>query len=141
MKKKKGKLKDMDKLIDNKNQTFSPFEDENNLSIYEYSQTFDSSQIVLKIKELTTGEDDAVTRRAMVVKGKGRKRIHDLDTGVLKIERIYYSTIKPSTGLFINGDKIELSRDNIGRLKSKLSDWIYEKILDLNEVTEEDEKN
>jgi len=120
--------------------TFSPFEEEDSpLQIFETN--VDGAKLTLKIRELTGGEDNKITQSAMRVRGKGRKREWDFDTGILRVERIYYSCRKPDTGLWVNGERVELTRENIPKLKQKISDWSYDKIQDVNEVTEEEEKN
>lgn len=119
---------------------FSPFE-EDEFQVYEFAQEIEKVKVMLKIKELTSGEDSIITKKAFIVRGKGRKREHDLDTGLMKNERIYYSCKHPRTGLFLDGVRIDLTPENIPRLKQKIADWIYEKILEVNELLEEEEKN
>jgi len=119
---------------------FSPFE-EDELPLHEFPTEIEGTKITLRIKELTTGEDNQITQNAMKVRGKGRKREYDFDTGVMRTERIYFSLRRPETGLWIGDERVNLTRENIPKLKQKISDWIYDKIQDVNEISEESEKN
>lgn len=122
-----------------KKQIFNAFVDETR--IFEFKTKIEGSEILLKITELTTGEDNKITKAAWITKGRGRKSTSELDVGILRNEKILASISKPGAGLWVDGELVNINRENVERLKGKIADWINEKILELNELEEEERRD